>query len=555
FKALGGRWTMPLLVSELLSEYIDWLEELREANDEARTAFDISMHDVLSGVDEQTADFIANVRRMASLRVLISVDRGDLLISFAERDWGKAVLRFPGAVLSEDIPMPLPCYLCSVQGERDGDVCRFFILGDTEFSQGDYVLRALRSDNWQQVVFTSGLPELELRLYDYPERIRLSGASGIDYIQKCSAALVGKELVCGDSALSSGERQYLCAAGLFDGLSQIKSMRRRDDVDRVRPQILSSLDDRYSCAMLADRFSKIAAGKVAEPLRNACQRLVDGDADGALRDAVSFYRLLCESFSRTLSFDEVRSLVSDMSGMVDIEQDETALETAAWCVEDAVAPELERLGFAGEYPHYQRTVGQERQYVSFLLRPQSDRAFKGVYGFELNLACARTFDRLARDFAKGDEICAPDCKMMRYDRADYTELCSADDNDPATVSVSTIGGFGAVFDDEHVLSRLTLAGRVMRGAKLPAQYAARRHRARGFWRNLLAAAADSAYLLALVSVLLLGAYLALRSRVELLSSIQAHTAALIALGASFGVFVLASVRTYFTQNRKFWRRR
>lgn len=555
FAPLGSALTLPLMRSELLSEYIDWLESVRRYTDDTRAGLDMSMLDVLSRLDGTTADFLSGVRRLASLRAMVYFEGDCLVAGFAEREWGKAVLRFPQARLSGSLTLPMPCYLFSVQGALEQDRCRFSILCDTEFSQEDYALRMLRNEHWHELSFESDLPVLELKLYDYPRAMQLSGASGLELIERCSAALVSKETVCSAAVLTSAERSLLCCARLFDGLARSVDLKRRDSLERCRSQILSALDDRYSCSVIAKRLEPVLGGKVSATLNDACEQMMLGEHDNAMRTALTFYRLLRECRARCMAHDCLCSIADDFLTAAEYDTPGT-VQAAAQYVRAAAEPELGRLGFAGEYPHYSRVVGAERQYISLLLNPESDRPFRGVYGFELSIACARTLDSRVSELARPDDVCARECAAYRPPLSDYTELCSAaDDGETLPVSVSYLGDCDVRFDPEPLCSRLTLASRVMRGSPMPKQYAAQRHRTRGFWASLLRAVESSAYLLPLVCVLLLGVYLAARKNVELVSRLEPVYAVLLALGVSLAVFVLGCAAAYFKGRRLFWRQR
>ena len=477
-----------------MQRFLEWFSKLCADNERARVDRVAALNDfcdrAVVSTDGRSAArcfFGLNNQRVIAVRES-SGDGEQLLLQAAEREWGRGVFRFTGCSAFEGGTLPMPGYLYGFEGKA-GEDGRFHVemLFDASFGKGEYPERLMDDDDWYELSFDCSGMTAEPELYDYAGRMQRMGTPRFELLERCCALLVSKYEVLGTSSLTAAEREFLPAAQLLYGSD---SLINRDDAEsdnHCRRLILQALGNRYAMRRL--RMLITGAGG-SRKLREALDGTLDSferedDEDDIVKHAEGFWGRLETEVSCGSARPLLAALADALSGMTsELPADPYRSGHEAELlgrVKNAVAPELERMGFSGCYPHYFRERDSNMEYISFMLDPDTDRPRKGIISYYASIAAAQLprdqYRMLETMGVPRDKANALDCLPEEIGLSNYGELAGASDAQYVRMDVKLYGG-GIIRDESGRLPHFVrLAETQFRRERLPAAYRRMRLRA------------------------------------------------------------------------------
>lgn len=572
-----------------ICRFFEWLQNIQQENERRRINWRADLKNIASHIGELEGALLVGLSMVANQRVTVSGDKDRMILRLAERDWGSAAITFPGAEVrieslggktagdlppgcgestpaSLDLNVPIIGYLFWLEGDAlpDGRF-RFGMVIDTEFSGGGYSDRLLRDEHWMTVSFTCGAPSAELSSDNVAARVRLLGLSARGTVHRCCDALMTKSAMLDPPALTPDERGLLPLASLLIGAEVFYAAKRRGDGgDAAFDQICDTLDNRYAAKMMKQFFEDCGAEVLSKQLDTICGALEEENMEKAEAAVILFAREY-EKSTGNGSAGKVLNRITErfLSAYSDCPHEGLPAEAekaAARWAEDIARPELERMGFTGEYPFFSRKKQGSAavDYVSVTILPLSERPSHGLISFDISLSAGRvradTIAKMRRAGLDPDHLTASDLAEFYRDSTKRSGTGGVSLGDAlglaaATVAVDVLADGGCeIFsaEPEKLRELLKVYARYDARGRLPLDLSARR--ARRILRDHLETLALDALPLPLIMMIAALIFL-LRGGYERIQAYP-HTALYIAGAGALLFFFMEFIRKLFNSARR-----
>lgn len=467
-----------------LRRFFVWYIELARKNEADRIARISALNTAAARFDTVTASFLRTGLALNNQRVVIIREKDELHITYAERDWGRAGLRFSGCTFTEDFPdCHVPGYAFSSEIEPLGsDQLGFRLLIDTRFSDNDYCERLMQPMGWHELAFTCTSVSAEITACDYAGRLSRMGAPRAELIDRVCSSLCNKHTLLGSGGLSFEEQGLLPLASFIVGCGGLLNA-AKDQRWKSEQMILDALDNRY----VMNRFSGLLEESKCPELNlrfDRCRTARYDDNDG---DAIKYSKQYAGAYELHLADGRGRMLIMEladrltaMTGTFDgltcrAKAESDILVRAA----SAIEPQLSALHFEGEFPHYRRENKRRTEFLSVMTLPVPEVSKRGICSYNITLSAAQVSDAQKENFrAAGldwSRSNALDCQPEINSVSLYGELAGSDDGCSVRMSSDLFHRSRRARDDSAQLERyIRLADRQFCRGVLPFGYAAQR---------------------------------------------------------------------------------
>lgn len=545
-----------------LKDFFVWLKDLQLENERSRISWLASLRDTASRLDAECGGFLVAFSSLINQRVVVKSENGGLLMTVAEREWGKASLFFPDCSHISNHPTPLMGFLFWLEGDalEDGQF-QFSLLIDTEFSSSDYTNRLLEDDNWTTLRFRCAKPELRFEQYDYIGRMCKNGTSRVELCERGCELLLSKSAIMGGEALSPEEREIIPLCKLMHSVNGLMDGCSDSEETTFRSMAFEALDNRYALDGIRKLFTDCGCAKLLTHFDLAIERHQAEDFDGCIKEL----RRMGAAYDGLISCGEARMLMYQLERrFLSLYRDrrlcgwqDCAEELVRLRVCGAIEPALDRMNFEGEFPHYSRRADDSVQYISVIIAPLSDRPKHGVAPYSVTLAAARTSGAgLKSSCVPAAAANALDCCEESSEVSDYAELCSEADGRVLEISVDIFapGGPAVCKDESGELAHcLALVENELRGKGLPRKYRrARMHAARST-HPFLRALADKLHIALITTIALIGAYILWGKSMPIPAGTRPASIALAAAGIGILSALIPGAVSYIRKSRHLWR--
>ncbi|MBE6754661.1 MAG: hypothetical protein E7559_10010, partial [Ruminococcaceae bacterium] len=159
-----------------LLPFFRWLMELQRANEQRRILCLSELSSCTARLDIDSRSFFQNFFSLNNQRVVVSPDGDSIVMTTAEREWGKVAAVFERCGLDNPDALPLlgfafgqECILL-----EDGRY-QINLLIDTEFGDVEYCERLLSDSGWLEFSFTCGNMHAAPICTDYVGRVNRLG--------------------------------------------------------------------------------------------------------------------------------------------------------------------------------------------------------------------------------------------------------------------------------------------------------------------------------------------------------------------------------------------
>lgn len=470
-----------LLKGDAVLPFIKWLSELQLKNKLDKGERIANLGTAARRLDMYSRSFVENFFAKSSQRIVLLRRGDDVVLSTAERGWGKANIIFEHCDVSSLPEMPLPGYaFCIELAERkDGFEVGFII--DTHFSECELYERLLNDDGWMEFSFTCRGIKTEANLCDYGGRLYQRGTPRHELVEDACKLLVSKQELLGDAWLSREESDMLPFAYLIHGLSTLLDNDGSLTPELCDAMILKALDNRWAmrriCSTLEEHGCKNAA-QVLEFAHNACY---GNDNNRALKAAEAFFVILEKSLENGIarSFYQLMSerCVTMSSSCVGRDIKSEAEKRVLAAVQKEVEPLIHSLGFSGSFPNYRRKRNGELEYISLMLYERGERPIHGIISYIASVAAGSTngkrLDKKDGDIINFEETSALDCLPEAHTLSRYGELCC--DYDGIDVKLDVFASADAQFpllrnESKKLCEFVEYADNQLKGKPLPYRY-------------------------------------------------------------------------------------
>lgn len=483
---------------ERLLPFFEWLMEIQRQNSLEMDKSRYSLNDVASHMERTAGEFLRTYSNISGQSVAFA-RRGDSIVMYAqERMWGRASLVFPDAVTRFSGTFPMLGFLFWVDAEyRDGR-CFFSFIVNVEFGDTDPHRRALQDRNWVRLTFESACPCMEFDVLDYGKTLADAGKCGHDFINGWSSELVFKESIIGTNVLSDKEKDLIPMAQIFKIAYQIAEIDETGEMDmcndmHISDKVLDTLENRYKLDKFKALFQSTGEEELYNKINDAMTAWSCSDFDETSKKIHEFSQLLREKENA----DTVRPLYKRIITMMcectaEFNGRSRLFSTypeAAEKMRSLIEPQLNDMGFEGEFPHYRRRRGKKGEYISVLTADTSEHSMNGRmrYRFELSAAVKKLkTDENGIWTAAGmpfEQTTAEDCRSVSAKNAKFAELGGAYDGVAAVINVDVFDDVKKD-DDEEFVDNAAILGRFagvasdsMKGRRSPRWYRKMRKRA------------------------------------------------------------------------------
>ena len=559
--------------SDRLLRFAEWFSGLHTKNEQARINRLAELSNFASRISSpELAGAADSFLSLDNQRVMIRLESGEndstVLISSAEREWGQLVFRFDGCTELEGFSCSMPGYMCGFEGIVSPDGSRRVnILLDSSFADSadaEHIDRMLSSDHWQELSFSCSGFSLEPRFYDYAGRMQRLGTPRFELAERCCALLVNKyELLGGDGSMTAAERLFLPTACFLDGGYRLIYPVENDTDRQCRELIAGALDNRSAMRSFAALLKKCRRDKLCSLLDRAVEQFENDSLFGAADAAKKFYRQLEKEVSTGAARPLLAELSEQLGGMT---ADFTGDAYRAPCelamldkLRDITAPELERMGFSGDFPHFFRRRGKHIDYLSFMLDTNNFKPHHGKVSYFATVAAAQlpssACGTLSGMGISPEQTNALDCLPEADGISHYGELAGEDDCQYVRIDVDLFRSSGSITRDEsdRLPSYLNIAEHQFRRGRLPIRY--RRLRRRMGRRNSGALLRSINECLPIGVIVVLGLLLAYRFyfAAQPYYSFSASQSAALAVTGGFVATLFAAFVRKWRLSRRLWR--
>lgn len=370
-----------------------WVQDLREENEQARIRWLYALQDTGSRLGDETGAFLRAFSEVTAQRVSLLPDAQGVTLSIPDSLWGQVSLRFSGMPKNELPESALFGYLFWIEADYTDSGYEFRLLLDTEFSDTLYQERLLQSRNWQEITLHCTEAKLHVQFCNYAARIDSYGFGGTDAALLGLCELLRKQTLLGTYPLSGPENHLTGVAQLLALLDLIPNAliprSTRSPIDRL-------MENRYQITQTADILEQIdgnLGGALAELLRTAL--------DAYENENFTQCHKLLDRFRRT--FQNARQSGADIAlahSLMNILREGTADYHDAYPFEnqyrdaqrritDAAEPLLRKQQFSGTFPNYVRLRGHTAEYITFLTDGVPTASDDGFIHLHYSLAVAR----------------------------------------------------------------------------------------------------------------------------------------------------------------------
>ncbi len=455
-----------------------WLRSLWRDNDQARTEWISSLKTVARNLSAASGECLMAVSMGYNNQRALLQQKGDgsLELSLHERRWGRLSLEFPNCSLSDEQSVPALGFVYMIEGEViENDRYRFEILFDTEFFPAGESIRALKTNSWQQVEFTSDAPKAKIHQVNYAMSAEIRGASRLETVRYSSEVLCEKLSLAGEAMLSAGERTALSTARLISATKTLADKGREGDA-RSEDILLELAENRYALEQMAELFRN----EKAEPLGRLLEKAIEYmDAEDDER-VLAVLKKLPALMDSLCAEGELMPLLLRLDSMMkragECEESEKtrerAFRKAADAFRRAAQPHIEKMGFTGEYPHYRRIRHGKAEYISAIVEHEPEALDGGELKFAFML-CASQVKMKKRErkekILRGISFEETRGTDFFNERPEYSKSGIADcaaDPPFVSISVSIIDGETSKPSEETIEKMLKCIKRAMNGFSL-----------------------------------------------------------------------------------------
>lgn len=557
--SLIGNTLEPVSVKKL-EPFFEWITDILRENEQGHVRWLAAARDAASRMDDVSGEFLVAFTSLINQRVVLKRHGDGIVMTTAEREWGRADLFFPNVCFSVSEPeFPIMGYLFCMETDAvsDNDF-RIRMMMDTEFSDEPYVGRMLQDRDWLSVDFSSGKPSLELTEYDYISRLRQAGTPRSEIIEVTNSLLLSKLAMVGNGGLRPSERDMIPLAKLLHG--SIGLIRETDEniTSRCGELVCEALENRYAVSGIRSLLSSCDCSRLIKELDSAVDACFDDDTETALKEAKKFARVYLEQIesgtARRLLYKIEQRMIdmmpSECSGSIYYEIEKKISER----IENTVSKKLADSGFIGNYPHYTRKKDDRLEYISFVLRSDNYSTKMGNITYNVVLAVGKTASGSSNKFSPlGVPIDVPnalDCVPEMNSTSMYGEIAGDYDDIRVNISVNIFKADDIFVSDEldKLSALIDIAEREFSGKGIDREYKKQRKAAARTRRLILRATLDNAHIGIVAAMLILVCYMLFAK--EFISLAPAIIAAL-AFGA-FLPFAIAVV-LYFVRSNHIWR--
>lgn len=564
---------------ERLLPFFEWLMEIQRQNSLEMDKSRYSLNDAASHMERKAGEFLRTYSNISGQSISF-VRRGDSIVMQAqERMWGRASLVFPEVTMTFSGTFPLVGFLFWIDAEyRDGRYFFSFIV-DVEFGSTDNRRRSLQDRNWLKLTFESTRPYMEFNALDYGKTLAESGKCGHDFIDGWCSEIVFKESVIGTNSLSEKEKELLPVARIFKIAYQIAQIEQTGELDshndmHISDKVLDTLENRYKFNRFETLFKSTNENELYNKLSDAMEAWSCSDFEETSKKIHEFSMLLREKENA----DAVRPLYKKLTKLMrectaEFDGKSNLFATypeAAEKMRTCIEPQLNSMGFEGEFPHYRRRRGKNGEYISVITADVGEHSVNGrmQYRFELSAAVKKlSTDENGVYLAAGmpfEETTAEDCRSASAKSAKFTEMGGIYDGIAAVINVDVFKDVKTdsdePVDDVSILNKFArVASDSMKGKKSPrwyrkmrkASFIQPRHELT-FGRAVLKYMPLGLYL----TVLLTAAYLVcdkLFAVADYIPQLTGSAAIAIALAAGLLVVWLCSICAIRSKKKRIWR--
>ncbi len=472
--ALSGGQCSPERIGKM-RPFFAWLQSIWRDNDQARVEWKSQLKTVARNLNSVSGDCLMAISTgYNNQRALIERrEDGSIELSLHERRWGRLSIIFPDCENVSDRCLPTLGFMYIIEGEMAGDDrYHFNILFDTEFSRDDKSIRALRGTAWKQVSFNCGAPQVKLEAINYALAADLRGASRLETVRYSSEVLCEKASLAGDALLSADECTALSAARLISATKTLSDKGRAGDI-KSEDMLYDLADNRYVFQQLSQLFKK----EKAEPLHKLMQKVIDymdeEDIDSALKTMKRLPLLMDELCSHCQLMPLLVKLRDMMGRAGDCEESESTRENvfrkASEAFRNAIEPQLAKLGYSGEYPHYRRIRHRKAEYITAIIEREPDALDGNNLNYAFSLCASQVKMKKAERKAgtlRGVEFEKTIGTDFFNERPEYSNsgiIDCAVKNGCVEISVDILTGETSQADSEAIAAMLKCAKRAMNG--------------------------------------------------------------------------------------------
>ncbi len=471
------------LRADSLRAFFGWLIDIARRNESDRVNRVSALNTVASRFDTQTASFIRTGLALNNQRVVIKREQNTLLISYAERDWGRVRVRFDDCRFPDSFPdYYIPGYAFSTEATGTDEGYEFSILVDTRFSDNDYCHRLMQPEGWHEFSFFCRTLSVDITACDYAGRLSCLGTPRAEMVDRICASLISKHTILGSGGLSSGEQAMLPAAMLITGCGGLLTA-PKDQRWQNEQKILDALDNRYAMNGFSRLLEDSRCPELSKCFEMCSSARFEDNEPAALRSA----RLYAGSYELHIADGRARPFLMELTdrlcAMTAQYKDRTgrieAEDIIARQVMQAVEPRLSALNFKGKYPHYFREKRRRTEYLSVMLLPASEVSRRGIRSYYVSLSAAQissgrreALNNCGLDLSRANAL---DCQPELDSSSRYGELASADDGIVLRVDADLFHKGRSFADDSAQLDKyICLADRQFRLGGLHAGYSLQR---------------------------------------------------------------------------------
>jgi len=423
--------------------FLKWLRELNLRNEQQRVLWMSAMKTAASRFDDSCRSFINAFFMLSNQRVFIKKDGSRIILSLAEREWGRVSAVFEECETEDAPSFPLPGYAvaCEAENSSEGGV-RFTFLIDTYFGEGCFEERLIAEKGWRELCFTCTGMKLDAQCVDYAENMRRCGIPKADFIDSVCRIVLNKRVILGGDSLNSLERSMLPAISLLGGINALSGSEL--SAWQSEELIFDALDNRYAMENFSRMLKEFHCSELCAFIDAAARCKAEENDDSALRAAKLFHGLLerkiADGSARPL-LHRLFSLFCEMSSLNDGSTARTkAARTAAECLKSDVQPFMDKLGFHGDFPHFRRNAHGKLEYISFIIDPDYDRLHRGTMSYSASAAAAELdgsfSDRCVQLGLQPEDTTALDCLAEALTVSHYGELCPPDSNHTPKIDIN-----------------------------------------------------------------------------------------------------------------------
>lgn len=564
---------------ERLLPFFEWLMEVQRQNSLEMDKSRYALNDAASHMDRNSGEFLRTYANISGQSISFTRRDGCVVMHAQERQWGRASLVFPEAEMKFSGTFPLVGFLFWIDAEYSNGRYTFSFIVDVEFGNTDNHKRSLQDRNWLKFTFDCACPYMELNTLDYGKMLADFGKCGHDFIECWSNEIMFKESIVGFGSLSEKEKELLHAARIFKIAYQLAGMEEGDESSshndlRLSDKVLETLENRYKFSRFETLFKSVGEDNLYKLLSDAMEAWSCSDFDETSKKIREFSMLLREKEEmdtvRPL-YKKIVQLMRECTAEFDGEsQLFSTYPQAEQKMRDIIEPQLNSMGFGGEFPHYRRRRGKRGEYISVLTADSSEHPVNGrmKYRFELSAAVKKLkVDDKGTYLAAGmpfEETTAEDCRSTSMKSVKFAELGGAYDGIAAVINTEVFDGVKSdgdeIEDSAEILNKFAeVASNSMKGKKSPRWYRKMRSSSSikprhklTFDRVMLKYMPLGLYL----TVLMVAAYLVcdkLFVVADYIPQLTGSVAIAISLAVGLAVVLLCSIFKIRSQKKRIWR--